>query len=305
MSRHDVYQDEMPRNVLSDQDIETLFRGFESAEESLNHLTLAVRALHRVGPMSIHEEKLEALAAEAAVLTRAAKEIRPTRADLPKPEKRMFGSTLKRRLAGGLAAAVMLSGMTGVAVAADGARPGDALYGLDRALEAVGIGAGGAAERLAEARALLEAGEVSNAITQVAEVVEETGAFDGEETFSPEAVRASEALRGAAQNIADTGRGPGATGTRTEVAQILTRIADLLEANDFDGANLGETISEMAREMGGNDGPALGADPSSQGDRDNGPDGRSSQGNPPAGRERAPNPPGPPEPKSGGQPSRP
>jgi hypothetical protein len=43
--------------------------------------------------------------------------------------------------------------MSGVAVAANRAAPGDALYGIDRALEKIGIGAGGAQERLAGAKA--------------------------------------------------------------------------------------------------------------------------------------------------------
>ena len=45
--------------------------------------------------------------------------------------------------------AVVLA-FSGVAMAADGASPGDLLYGVDRALESVGIGAGGIDERLAE-----------------------------------------------------------------------------------------------------------------------------------------------------------
>ncbi len=59
------------------------------------------------------------------------------------------------RLAAGAAAllvAVTLSG--GLAYAANGAKPGDFLYGLDRALEVIGIGDGGADERLRELLAL-------------------------------------------------------------------------------------------------------------------------------------------------------
>lgn len=290
----------MPGSLLSDQDIETLLSGLEPAEEGLNHLALAVRTLHRVGPMSVHEANISALAAQAAELARAAKEIRPTRANLPKPEKRGLGFTLRRRLAGGLAAAVFLSGMTGVAVAADGARPGDVLYGLDRALEAVGIGAGGAAERVAEARALLEAGELSSAITQLTEVFEDSDSMNGE-SFSPETVRASEALKGAVRNITDRGQGSGADEARTEVARMLTRIAELLKANDIDGAQLGETISEMARDIGGEAGDV---GRSSRDHKANGSGGGSGQGNP-SNRDQAPTPPARPEPKGGGQSSRP
>jgi len=62
---------------------------------------------------------------------------------------------------------VMLPG--GMAYAANGAKPGDLLYGLDRALEAIGIGDGGADERLAESLALVASG------------VEPSDSFDGSE----------------------------------------------------------------------------------------------------------------------------
>ena len=52
----------------------------------------------------------------------------------------------------------MIVGMTGVAVASDSAVPGDWNYGIDRALEAVGIGEGGAAERLQELAAIRKDG---------------------------------------------------------------------------------------------------------------------------------------------------
>ena len=45
------------------------------------------------------------------------------------------------------AATVFLGGTSGLAIAADGAKPGDPLYGIDRAFEAIGIGAGEAEER--------------------------------------------------------------------------------------------------------------------------------------------------------------
>ncbi len=62
---------------------------------------------------------------------------------------------------------VMLPG--GMAYAANGAKPGDLLYGLDRALEAIGIGDGGADERLAESLALVASG------------IEPSDSFDGSE----------------------------------------------------------------------------------------------------------------------------
>ena len=78
------------------------------------------------------------------------------------PGRRLaFG--LKRRVAAGATSLMMIVGMTGVAWASDSAVPGDWNYGIDRALEAVGIGAGGAAERLQELAAIRENGHPSGA----------------------------------------------------------------------------------------------------------------------------------------------
>lgn len=250
MRRGDVYRDEMQTRVLTDEQIETLLTGPWPEEGDFARFAHALRALHHTGPFTIGGDRLAAIAGDAAEMALAARQVRPARSELPAPARRGFGG-LRRRLAGGMAAAVLLSGMTGVAVAADSARPGDVLYGLDRALEAVGIGNGGAAERLAEARALIEEGEMSGAITQMADVVEESGSVTSG-VFSPESVRASEALRGAADKVGVTSSDE----TRTAVAKMLEQIAVMLESEDFEGAELGARISELARAIGGQGGPA-------------------------------------------------
>ena len=55
--------------------------------------------------------------------------------------------------------AIVLS-FGGVAYGANGPVPGDTLYGLDAALENVGIGGGGLEERLSEAGELIDDGQV-------------------------------------------------------------------------------------------------------------------------------------------------
>jgi hypothetical protein len=79
---------------------------------------------------------------------------------------------LSPRLAVAALSVVMAIGMTGVAAAADSAAPGDPLYGLDRAMERIGIGAGAAAERLEEADQLLTEGQTLQALEHAAEAVE-------------------------------------------------------------------------------------------------------------------------------------
>ena len=63
------------------------------------------------------------------------------------------GTRLKHRAVALAATMATVMGLSGVALAVDGATPGDWYYGLDTALEAIGIGAGGAEERLLEAAA--------------------------------------------------------------------------------------------------------------------------------------------------------
>lgn len=245
MSRPDVYEGEMPKRALTDRQIEILLSGLSPKEESLARFGSVLTTLHGPTPAPPGERHILTLAAEAAALGRKPAEETPSPSQSRRGPRPVFG--LKRRLAGGLAAAVLLSGMTGVAVAANGSGPGDALYGLDRALEAVGIGDGGAAERIEEARRLLEKGELATAIGQIADAVE---AGSTAESFSPEAVRASEALRGAADSVRGGQEGLEPEDVRSAVAAMLTEIAEMLEADELNGAALGERISEMARALG-------------------------------------------------------
>ena len=81
-----------------------------------------------------------------------------------------------------VAAGVVLTvgGFGGAAYAANGAAPGDTFYGLDRALESVGIGNGGSAERLAEVKELVDHGQTAGGLEHAADIVEgDVGAQEG------------------------------------------------------------------------------------------------------------------------------
>lgn len=73
-------------------------------------------------------------------------------------------------------------------MAADGAAPGDALYGIDRTLEAIGIGDGGLDKRLDEFSVLLERGDEEEAFEFLDEVI-----ADSPEAEAAEAERHLEA----------------------------------------------------------------------------------------------------------------
>jgi hypothetical protein len=114
-------------NILSAvQDIAT-----PDPERDFSHLFVAAVEESRLTPVELYARRREPIAQDW-----------PTR--------------LVSRVAMAVAALVVLVMLpAGMAYAANGAKPGDLLYGLDRALEAIGIGDGGAEERLAESLALV------------------------------------------------------------------------------------------------------------------------------------------------------
>jgi hypothetical protein len=82
----------------------------------------------------------------------------------------------RRRLVAALAVAgVMVVGGAGMASAADSANPGDALYSLDRALENIGIGDGGADERYDEGAEEDGDEETASQLLAVAQQLRENG----------------------------------------------------------------------------------------------------------------------------------
>jgi len=151
----------------------------------------------------------------------------------------------KRRIATALASAVLLVvGFSGLAWAADGSAPGDTLYGVDRALEHVGIGHGGAAERLIEVRSLLDAGDIAGGLSHAGELVGEQP-----EDVADDPSQAAEALQAAATRIAGQSDEASAE-VRGQVAVLLTYLSENVGQVD------GRAVAALAREIGGNEDPA-------------------------------------------------
>ena len=146
--------------------------------------------------------------------------------------RRSFIDRLRTRAAAVAAALVVtFGGLGGVAYAADGAVPGDFLYGLDRALEAVGIGNGASSERLIEVTELVEQGHADHGLQHAATIV-----------TNPDA---QAALLSAAERIG----APDEAAAHEDVAALLTYLAD------HEGSVDGATVAEMARAIKGNDTP--------------------------------------------------
>ena len=133
---------------LIDRDIEALIAGDRPANDDLSPLDGFITALNSFGSITPPSEFIESHAALAAASVRES--LPPAPPPTPARRTRRIVLGAKRRLVAVMASVAMISGMTGVAWASDSAVPGDWNYGIDLALEAIGIGAGGAEERLAE-----------------------------------------------------------------------------------------------------------------------------------------------------------
>jgi hypothetical protein len=158
------------------------------------------------------------------------------RAAVPRPAPPGVLGRLRTRAAAALAAAfVTVGGLGGVAYAANGATPGDFLYGLDRALEAVGIGNGGASERIAEAIVLVEEGATGHGLAHAAKVVPD------------------EAGNAAVLTAADAVGPDVDTEVYDEVLALLTYLSDNVGHID------GPTVAEYARAINGNQGGGPGS----------------------------------------------
>lgn len=247
MSDDSVYDDEMLRKRPSDRDVERILSGQAPEDASLSRLGPLLIALHdhEIEPLS--EARIATLAAEAAAIVR---ESGPDRAPVAPPSRsRSLGVALRGKLAMVTAAVIFMAGMTGVAVASDEAAPGDLLYGLDRALEAVGINDGGTTERIAEAQALAGEGQVEEAIDHVAAAVAGPANSESADDFSPESTGAATALRDAAASVRDDNSEPEAQVVRAAVGAMLSEMAEMIGDPDLDGAEFGQRVADMARSI--------------------------------------------------------
>ena len=138
---------------LIDGDLDLLIDGIQSFNDDLAPLESFVNSLGSFDVIAPSPEFLEHHAAEAAA---AAQTRQAVVAGTGLTPRRRLALGLRRRVTAGATSLMMILGMTGVAWASDSAVPGDWNYVIDRALESIGIGAGGAEERLQELAAIVE-----------------------------------------------------------------------------------------------------------------------------------------------------
>lgn len=133
----------------------------------------------------------------------------------------------------------LLAGFSGAAYAADGAVPGDTLYGFDCALENVGIGDGGLQERLTEATRLAERGEVDECLSHAALAIANQAGLDQDGQANAALIAAANAVQAANQG---------------ESSQIHSRVSEMIQwmaTTQAQGEDYGQGVTERAREISG------------------------------------------------------
>jgi hypothetical protein len=212
---------------LVDSDLDLVVDGIQPFNDDLARLESFVNSLGSFADIAPSPEFLEYHAAEAA----ATAQTRPAAAVGTGGRKSGFG--LRRRGLAGATSLMMILGLTGVAWASDSAVPGDWNYGIDRALESMGFGAGGAEERIQELAAIAESGHPRGAEPASQTGQSPTAAPDGR-VVGPEH---------AAATVAEITQGSQrASDIREAVSALLAYLADTESAER-------PNISELAQQF--------------------------------------------------------
>jgi hypothetical protein len=161
--------------------------------------------------------------------------------------------SLTPRLAVPLALVLVFTLFGGAAFASQEALPGDPLYGLNRALERLGIGESGVAKRLGEAARLAERGRADEALLHAAHSIADSTDAGADET--------AEVLA----DLAESFNEPTWSGDVPEqVAEMLRWMAEnsgLLKDPDAAPGAFGQGVAEMARQISGERGRPDGVGP--------------------------------------------
>jgi hypothetical protein len=215
-------------------DIDRLFAGTAPDDSVLESLLPLIRTLRRAGAVTPSDTTTLELSYRAAAVASSTPQTR--QAKHPQRSSTTGEPRHNYRLAGALVALIMmLSASVGIAYAANGAAPGDALYSLDLALEHIGLGVGGLDERLSEANHLVQNGQLQQGLTQAGEAIASSRPDDSGARL------ASEALLEAADAVAAPSAIDSAT-VRRQVARKLSNMAD----TELAGNEIGLATSSLA-----------------------------------------------------------
>ncbi len=199
---------------MRDEEIEGLFDGVAD-EDELEDLQRLMAVLRNLRNAPVDEATIQRQVDDA--VTASLRPGQKTRRAIPMPSKRHVRILSRPALVGVLSTVVLIIGMSGVAWAANSSKPGDSLYGIDRAFEAIGIGNGGSQERLSEIRALFDAGDLASMLDHVNNVIP-AGAVGNDS--------AAEALKLAAESV--TVRG---SESSNDTLSAVSELLDYLSVN--------------------------------------------------------------------------
>jgi hypothetical protein len=234
MSDSSDYQGEMFAPLsISDTDADALMTGADGVRSDLADLADVLGSIRTAG-QAFGDTDISRLARAAALEARALPAARLDAAQAAARSEWM--ARMAPRVAiGALALIMLVVSSTGLAFAANGAKPGDMLYGLDRAAEVLGIGDGGANERIAEAHALVASGAVAGGLTHAAAVLPAT----------PDNETAKAAIQKAATRVQGEPQGP----SSFVAEQVGTLLSYLRVATAAGTVNTG-TLAGFAEAIG-------------------------------------------------------
>lgn len=180
MSPSDDYRDDVSNTEFVDQDVERLITGRSPLDPKLDDLTPWIEALRSEGSFVPSSEASEQFSVSAAAVVRsgqpAALDIETTE-NIARPGRRP--SWRPARAAFALSGFALLIAALALGLLAHTSVPGDPLYGVDLAMEQVGLGDGKVDERIEEADALLTAGDQIEALVLLGATYERA-ATDGD-----------------------------------------------------------------------------------------------------------------------------
>ncbi|MEX2134234.1 MAG: hypothetical protein WEB67_08845, partial [Acidimicrobiia bacterium] len=172
MSRISDYRNRMTLTQFAEDEIEILLSSGEAADPELADLASFVNALRDQSIFEPSAAEVDRLARGAAAVARSkAATIRP---GSPSRSRRPPKLSLRAISSVAMAMFVMVA-VSSLGLVANAAVPGDALYGLDLAMEKVGIGAGSLHERVSEAHVLAERGDHDQAVAHLTASISEAG----------------------------------------------------------------------------------------------------------------------------------
>jgi hypothetical protein len=214
----------MTEKSWNESEVDALLRGSHPHDPELIELVPVVAALRARLETPVAEGRVSEVSSRLAVAAREA------HSNVPAHRRKWS----RKVIITGIAAVALGTGFAGVA-AADSAAPGDPLYGVDKALENVGINDGGFAERLDEANELVDEGADDAAVALLADALDDEGDSEGKR-----------ALLDAAAKIRGNGSEQSAD-VHAAVAAMLTWMA----TTDATGKDFGQGVAERAREIHG------------------------------------------------------